>query len=424
MNKRLFIVFLLGFSSGLPLALTSSTLQAWYSEAGLSILATGMLSLVGLPYVYRIIWGPVLDRYSLSPLGKRRSWILIMQVALLLGFNLMAWFSPGQSPELMAFLAFVCALFSATQDVAVDAQRAEYLLPKEHGIGASLSVLGYRLALLISGGFALILAKHLGWAYTYRLMGLLMLVGVFATLWSEEPSKPMETKLGFTASFTAPIKELFARPGMVTVLLFILFYKTGEAFTATTSGIVMPFLIQGLGFSIDTIGYVNKMMGIGAILLGGLAAGVLLLRFSLFRALWVFGLLQALTTLLFIALAITGKNLPLFATAVVCDNFAAGMSATALVALFMRLVKPPFTATQFSFLVAVSALPRIFSGPMAALIQMKLGWVGLYQLAFVLALGFIPFLLKIREYTEYQHALDFAGSTAKSTEGSAVKTPV
>lgn len=400
MNKRLLIVFLLGFSSGLPLALISSTLQAWFADTGMSVLATGMLSLVSLPYAYRIAWGPLLDRYSLSSLGKRRSWILIMQFALLIGFNVMAWFSPNTAPELMAIIAFMLACFSATQDVAIDAHRVEYLPVVEHGIGASLAVFGYRFALLVAGGFALIIAKHFGWAFTYRLMGFLMLFGVIATLWSNEPSKHSENPINFVESFVAPIKELGKRRGIIPLLLFILFYKLGEAFTTTTSGIVMPFLIQGVGFSLDTIGYVNKMMGISSILLGGLAAGLLLIRWSLFRALLVFGLIQAITNVLFIALAISGKNLPLFATAVVCDNFAAGMGSTALVAFFMRLVNQSFTATQFSLLVALATLPRVFSGPVAAMLQMWLGWVGLYQLSFVLALGFIPFLLMIREQTK------------------------
>ncbi len=197
MNKRLFIVFLLGFSSGLPLALISSTLQAWYADAGMSVLATGMLSLVGMPYVYRIAWGPILNRYSLCALGKRRSWILAMQIALVIGFNLMAWLTPDTSPELMAVLAFACACFSATQDVAIDAHRVEFLPTSEHGLGASLATLGYRVALLLAGGFALVLAQHLGWAFTYRLMGSLMCIGIFATLWSKEPSKRLDSNPGF-----------------------------------------------------------------------------------------------------------------------------------------------------------------------------------------------------------------------------------
>lgn len=400
MNKRLFIVFLLGFSSGLPMALISSTLQAWYAESGMSVLATGALSLVGLPYVYRMFWGPILDRYSLFSLGKRRSWILTMQILLLIGFNVLAWFTPEQHPKLLAFIALILACFSATQDLAIDAQRTEYLPITRHALGASLAVFGYRLALLLSGGLALIMAHHFGWAFTYRFMGAMMVIGMFAVLWSDEPSSEIPEKTDFASSFINPVKEFIARPGIIYLLVFIFCYKLGEAFTTTTSGIVMPFLIQGLGFSLETIAYINKMLGIGSILVGGLTAGFILMRYSLYRALLFFGLLQALTNVFFVALALVGKNVALLSIAVCLDNFAAGMGSTALVALFMRLVDKRFTGTQFSMLMAFSTLPRILSGPVAASIQMSIGWVGLYQLSVVCALFFIPFLLKIKEHTK------------------------
>lgn len=401
MNKRLLIVFLLGFSSGLPLALLSSTMQAWFASAGMPLLTTGLLSLLGLPYVYKILWVPFLDRYSLFPCGKRRSWIGLMQVALLLGFNAMAWLTPSTAPALIAILAFILAFFSATQDAAIDAHRAEYLPPSEHALGASLAICGYRLALLIAGGFALIMADKIGWAWTYRLMGMFMSIGLLATIWSAEPSTaPALTKQSLLASFVAPLQELWQRPGALSLLLFIIFYKLGEVFTTSTSGIVMPFLIQGLGFSLSTIGYVNKVLGIAAILFGGICAGFLLLHWSLYRALWIFGLLQALTNALFVVLALNGKNVVLLGIAVSCDNFAAGMGSTALVAFFMRLVNKQFTATQFSLLVAVSSLPRIFSGPIAAMLQMTFGWVGLYQLSCLFALGFIPFLRVLKTHMD------------------------
>ncbi|WP_040534078.1 AmpG family muropeptide MFS transporter [Legionella drancourtii] len=400
MNKRLFIVFILGFSSGLPMALISSTLQAWYAYSGMSVLVTGTLSLISLPYAYRIFWAPILDRYSLFNLGKRRSWILAMQCLLLLGFNVMAWFTPEQYPKFLAFLALILACFSATQDIAIDAHRTEYLLTTEHALGASLAVFGYRVALLLSGGFALVMAQKLGWAFTYRVMGLLMSIGMLAIFFSKEPSTSIKEKTNLTQLFIAPVKDLLARPGIICLLCFVFCYKLGEAFTTTTSGIVMPFLIQGIGFSLDTIGYVNKMLGVGSILLGGLIAGLLLTRYSLYRSLFFFGLLQALTNVLFVALAMAGKNIVLLSVAVFFDNFAAGMGSTALVALFMRLVNKQFTGTQFSILVALSTLPRIISGPVAASIQMAIGWVGLYQLSIVFALAFIPFLILIKEQTE------------------------
>ncbi|KTD82784.1 beta lactamase induction signal transducer AmpG [Legionella waltersii] len=382
------------------MALISSTLQAWYASSGMSVLATGTLSLVSIPYAYRFFWGPILDRYSLFAIGKRRSWILTMQLFLLLGFNVMAWYSPYQYTKLMAILALVLACFSATQDVAIDAHRAEYLPPSEHALGASLAVFGYRLALLLSGGLALIMAEKLGWGFTYRFMGLAMAVGMFAILFSKEPEVEIHDRGNFVSSFIMPVKELLSRPGIIYLFIFIFCYKLGEAFTTTTSGIVMPFLIQGIGFSLETIGYINKMLGIAAILAGGLVAGFLLLRYSLYRSLLIFGLLQALTNILFVLLALTGKSVVLLAVAVFSDNFIAGMGSTALVALFMRLVNKQYTGTQFSILVALSTLPRIISGPVAAAIQMEIGWVGLYELSVLSALIFIPFLIRIKGLTK------------------------
>ena len=397
MNKRLLIVFLLGFSSGLPLALLGGTLQAWFAESGASVMTTGLLSLIGFPYIYRFLWSPLLDRFSLFKLGKRRSWVLSMQVCLLIGFNVLAWFSPVNSPGLMALTGLCLAVCSATQDIGIDAHRTEYLKPEEHGLGASFAVCGYQVAMLLSGGLALIMAYHWGWAITYRFMGCLMGLGMLVILWSPEPSSDsLEQHTGLADSFMGPAKALLLRPGIIAMLFFILCYKLAEAFTTTHSGIIMPFLIQGMGFSLDVIGYVNKVMGVGAVLVGGLSAGLLLTRWSLYRALWVFGLFQALAHLLFVALAISGKNTPLFATAVVFNNLAAGMGSTALVAFFMRWVDKRFTATQFSLLIAVAALPRVFSGPIGAGLQAYVGWAGLYEIAFVFTLSFVPFLILMR----------------------------
>ncbi len=394
MNKRLLIVFLLGFSSGLPLALLGGTLQAWFSASGASVMTTGLLSLVGFPYIYRFLWSPLLDRFSLFKLGKRRSWVLSMQICLLVGFNFLAWLTPTTSPGLMALIAFCLAVCSATQDIGIDAHRTEYLKPEEHGLGASFAVCGYQIAVLLSGGLALIVAYHLGWAFTYRLMGFLMCVGMLVILWSPEPSnEALNEHVGLVESFVAPAKALLLRPGIVAMLFFILCYKLAEAFTTTHSGIIMPFLIQGMGFSLDVIGYVNKVMGVGAILLGGIVAGVLLTRWSLYRALWTFGLFQALAHLLFVALAIVGKNTTLFALAVVFNNLAAGMGSTALVAFFMRWVDKRFTATQFSLLIGIASLARVLSGPLGAGLQYYVGWAGLYEIAFVLTLSFVPFLV-------------------------------
>jgi PAT family beta-lactamase induction signal transducer AmpG len=398
MNKRLFIVFILGFSSGLPLALLTGALQAWFSSAGLSIMTVGMVSLIGLPYSYRFLWSPLLDRYTLFSIGRRRSWIIFTQFVLLCGFNAMALFSPETSAVTMMGLAALLAFFSATQDIAIDAQRTEYLPIEEHGLGASFAILGYRIALLIGGGLSLVMASHVGWSFTYRFISCLMLIGMFVTLISPEPAVAeleSQQSRSLVEAFLKPAQSLFSRTGILSLILFIIFYKIAEAFTSSTSGIMIPFLIQGLGFSLNTIGYVNKVVGASAAILGGLTSGVLLLRWSLFRSLLFFGLLQAMSVLFFLSLSVLGKSLLLLCVAVVCENFASGMSAVALVALFMRLVDRRYTATQFSMLIAFASLPRIFSGPIAASIQSWIGWVGLYEIVFLMSLGFIPLLFLV-----------------------------
>lgn len=412
MNTRLIIVLILGFSSGLPLAMLTSTLQAWFASDGLSLMKVGVVSLIGLPYCYRFMWAPILDKYPLFSLGRRRSWILTMQILLLIGFNIITWFSPTISSNTMLWLAALLAFFSATLDIAIDAHRTEYLPVQEHALGASFAIFGYRMALLLAGGLSLVIAAHWGWVISYRCMGSLMIIGISATIFSKEPLLTSEYKEVASASFLSslinPVKCFIQQKNILLFLVFILCYKLGESFTSSTSGIVLPFLIQGLGFPLDVIGYINKIVGITAAILGGIVSGFILLRWNLFSALLCFGICQALSTLSFIALAIFGKDITLLCIAVVSENFASGLCAVALVALFMRVVDRRYTATQFSILIAFASLPRTFSGPIAAMLQSHLGWTGFYQLVFCLSLLFIPFLLLLYYLPSFSfnHALN------------------
>lgn len=410
MIVKLAIVFFLGFSSGLPLCLISSTLQAWFAQDGLSLWFTGSLSLVGLPYLYRALWSPLLDRYYLSRFGRRRTWMMACQILLCLGFWVMSYLNPQDYPYVMMILAFLLAVLSSSQDSVIDAQRLEYLPKAWHGMGATLAVSGYRIALMLSGGAALVMAQYWGFSATYKMMALVMSIGLITSLLSKEPRLPYfqaSPTQGWFSLFWQPFRELLGRSEFLTLFAFIVFFKMGEAFTASTSGIVMPFLIQGMGFSLETIGYVNKIIGVIAVLLGGAVAGIWLLRYSLSRALLYFGLAQAATNALFCLLAYAGPRTELLIAAVFCDNFAVGLGSTALVALFMRLVMREYSATQFSILVAIASLPRVFSGPLAASIQHYVGWLGLYQIAFLLAFAFIPFWKRLfAEEASFQRTLE------------------
>lgn len=409
--QKLAIVFVLGFSSGLPLALLSSTLQAWFAQAGVSLMLTSSLSLMSLPYLLRFLWAPFLDRYQLLPLGVRRGWICSMQILLIFGVQVIVEFQPNISPGIMAVLALVLAIFSATQDTAIDAHRIEYLPPKYYGLGASLANTGYRLGMLLSGGFALVIAQNYGWIFAYRIMSAALMVGVLAILWSKEPSKSIASKSGVLDNFIDPVKDLLNRSDILSFCSFVLMFKLGGVFTTAVSGMVMPFLIQGLGFSLATIGYIYKIWGTVALIVGGIVGGVVMLRMNLYRALLYFGLIQGLTNLFFVGLAWFGKNLVLLSIAVITDNFAAGMGSTALVALIMRFVNQKFTATQFSILAGIAGLPRIVSGPIGAGLQSHFGWVGLYSLAFLLSFLFVPLLFKIKPQ------LAFSGVSSPGFEG-------
>jgi MFS transporter, PAT family, beta-lactamase induction signal transducer AmpG len=394
MKLRIFIVFCLGFSSGLPFCLVGSTLQAWFAVDGLSILAIGMLSLVGQPYVFRFLWAPFLDKSSPNRLGRRRGWIVITQVILIVGLFIISFLNPNDYAWPMAVIAFLLAFFSASQDIAIDAYRTEILPQKEHGLGASSAVLGYRLATLLSGGFALIIAQYWGWSYTYQLMAILMIPGIIVAYRAPEPKRII--KEAVRHSFLEPFKELLQRKKALSLLLFIFLYKLGEAFTSTSSGIVIAFLINGLGFNLATVGLVNKVFGIAAIMLGSIFAGIFMLRMPLYISLMIFGVAQALTNALFILLAHVGHHLGVLITAVIADNLAAGMGTTALVAMLMWWTNKQFTGTQFAFLSAIAALPRVLSGPVAGVLQPVMGWTNFYELAFLLSLPCLIVLMMIK----------------------------
>ncbi len=393
--KKLAVVFAQGFSSGLPFALLGSTLQAWYSTANTSVLIIGFLGLINIPYTFRFFWGPLFDKYNLFGFGRRRGWLCLIQASLMVGLFLLSYLNPINHPMLVGVFAFVLAIIAASQDAVIDAHRAEYLIKSLHGLGASIASTAYRLAILLSGSVALIMAEFFGWRFTYQVLSLFMLVGLCATLLSKEPMGYPVTE-GLSRAFANAINELRQRDKIVYLLAFIFFYKFAEAFTSITSPIMQPFLLQDLHFSLATIGYISKGLGIIATVAGGLVAGVVLMRWNLYRALMVFGIIQAATNVTYIALAWVGHNLTLLTVCVVTDNFANGLGTTALVALFMRIVDKRFTATQFSLFVAFSSIPRVICGPFGAFIQIQFGWLAVFTLSFFIALLYIPFLKQIR----------------------------
>ena len=407
-NRRIAVTLLLGFSSGLPLALTGSTLQAWFTVSGVNIVTIGFLGLVGQPYIYKFLWAPLMDRYVPPLLGRRRGWLLLTQAGLLVTIIAMGTLSPAVTPWHLGLLALAVAFLSASQDIVIDAYRTDLLRPAERGLGAAAVVGGYRVAMLVSGGVALIMSEWLGWRATYTLMGVLMAVGILATLIGPEPERQVVPPRTLADAVWKPFWEFITRPGAAGLLLMIVLYKFGDAFAGT---LTTAFLIRGAGFSPADVGAIYKSLGLFATLLGIFLGGTLMAELGLFRSLLWFGILQGVSNLSFVALAAAGKSYPLMVFAVTLENFTAGMGTAAFVAMLMALCDARYTATQYALLSALSAVGRVFLGPPAGYLVESLGWGKFFFVTFIAALPGLGLLWLLRRRVE-----DLNGTTAARQE--------
>ena len=404
------VLLLLGFASGLPLALTAGTLQAWMTVENVDLKTIGFFSLVGQAYVFKFLWSPMMDRYTPPFLGRRRGWLLVTQLALIAGIIAMGFMQPSRDLTLLAALAVVVAFCSASQDIVFDAWKTDILPAEERGSGAAITVLGYRLAMLISGGLALWLAdRYLGWQATYWLMALLMLPGLIATLLAKEPDAPAREPHSLRQAVSFPLKDFFQRDNAWLLITLIVLYKLGDAFAASLS---TTFLIRGVGFSAGDVGLVNKTLGLLATIIGALWGGVLMQRLSLFRALMIFGLLQAVSNFAWWLLAITPAHLWSMASAVFIENLCGGMGTAAFVALLMTLCNKSFSATQFALLSALSAVGRVYVGPAAGWLVELWGWPTFY--AFTIVAG-VPGLLLLWVCRNTLQAMEQSGEFTRRT---------
>jgi len=381
-NTRIGMMLPLGFASGLPLALTAGTLQAWLAVVGVDLKTIGIFTLVGLPYTLKFLWAPVMDRIVPPWLGRRRGWMLIMQVTVAFGLALMGLVGPGDHPEWLGLIAVGVAFASASLDIVFDAYRTDLLRPPERGFGAAVWVNGYRLALLVASSGALIMADRIGWNVTYLLLASLMALGVLTILLSPDPQTTDAAPTTLTDAIGLPLRELFSRPAIYGLLGLIVMYKIGDAIAGSLQ---TAFFIGGLGFSAADVGYV-KGIGIAATLLGALSGGLAMAKLGLVRSLLFFGVLQALSNLSFMFLAWMGKHYGALAASVIVENVTGGMGTAAFVALVMSLCDHRYTATQFALLSSLEALGRVFSGRPSAETVALVGWSWFFFISFLMAL--------------------------------------
>jgi MFS transporter, PAT family, beta-lactamase induction signal transducer AmpG len=388
-SRKMAALILLGFASGLPLYLTSKTLQAWMTVEGVDLEAIGLFSLVGIPYSLKFLWSPLLDRFVPPFLGRRRGWLVLIQAALILAIASMTWQNPTQAIQLLAINAVIVAFLSATQDIAADAYRTDVLEMHELGAGAAVFVLGYRIALLVTGSLALILADRISWSMVYLILAAVMAIGLLASLWAPEPKIKGQPPESLLDAVVLPFVEFFQRLGGghgAMILVFVVLYKLGDAVAANMS---TPFLLQ-TGFTQTDIGAIQGGMGLIATIVGTLAGGALLTQLGINRSLWIFGGLQAISNLAYFGLAQLGKDYSFMILTINIENFCAGLGNAAFLAFFMSLCNARFSATQFALLSSLMAVSRDILVAPAGAIAAKIGWSSFFLFSIAVA---IPGLL-------------------------------
>ncbi len=396
----------LGFSSGLPLYLLLQLLPAWLRTEGLNLKTIAAFAFIQLPYTWKFLWSPLMDRYNLiAPLGRRRSWMLVTQIALLMAIAAYGLYQPKFDIVSIAVISTLIAFFSASQDIVIDAFRREILSDYELGLGNSIHVNAYRVAGLVPGSLALILADHVAWSSVFFIVALFMLPGTIMTLLVSEPQIAAAPKT-LKASVVEPFKEFINRQGWQAaglVLLFILLYKLGDSMA---TALATPFYID-MGFSKTDIGTIAKGSGLVMQIVGAFVGGIWMLKLGINRALWVFGVAQAVAILGFAWLAYAGPfsgigapERSMLAVVIGAEAFGVGLGTVAYVAYMARETNPAYTATQLALFTSLSAVPRsVFNALTGGMVE-SLGWVNFFYVCTLLAIPGMLLLLKVAPWRE------------------------
>jgi len=388
-SGRMLVAMLMGFSSGLPLLLTGSVLQAWLKDGGVDLARIGLFALVGLPYTLKFLWSPLFDRYAL-PLGRRRGWMALMQLSVAGALLLLSMTQPSADHLWLVMLASVLvSFFAASQDIVIDAYRRESLAESELGLGSALYVNGYRVGMLLAGGGGLILADWISFEAMYRLMAVFMVACVSVTVLAPEPPLPEGRPRNLREAVLLPFRDYFSRDGAWMILAFILLYKLGDTMA---SAMTTPFYLD-LGYSKTEIGTVVKLFGFWATLAGGTLGGIWILRAGMHRALWLFGFGQMISTFGFVVLAQMPPSEVALAAVVAIENLTAGMGTAAFVGFMAALTDRRFTATQYALLSSLMGVPRVLLSAPTGWLAQTLGWSGFFLLCVLIA---IPGLLLLR----------------------------
>jgi len=398
-NRRMLICIFTGFSSGLPLFVLYQLVPGWLRSEGVSLAEIGLFSLIGIPYVWKFVWSPALDRFSLPFLGRRRGWMLVTQLILLVTIAAFGFVDPVMSIWSVAYLAAAVAFFSASQDIVIDAYRRELLSDQELGLGNSFNVQAYRVAGLVPGSLAFILADHLPWNSVFLIVASFMLIGLIVTLCISEAHTETNAPKTMKDAIVLPFKDFINREGLKSalfILAFLVLYKLGDSMA---TALQTPFFID-IGFTKTEIGVVAKSSGLIAMMVGLAIGGLVMLKLTINKALWLFGIVQITSILGFAALSEIGANVYALAFAMGFEYLGVGLGTAAFVAFMAKQTNPTFAATQFALFSALTALPRTFANATTGFIVEQIGWTGFYFLCVGLAIPGMIMLLKVAPWNE------------------------
>jgi PAT family beta-lactamase induction signal transducer AmpG len=400
LNVRMLAVLFLGFSSGLPLFTMLYLMQAWLAKSGVDIKALGLFALVGFPYTFKFLWAPFMDRYSIGPLGRRRGWMALTQLALFLVIGSMGMLDPRTQLPLIVGAAGLMTFLSASQDIVIDAYRREILADHEQGLGAAVIVNAYKAAGLVPSALGLILADTLPWSTVFWVVGAFMLPGLACTLLAPEPRVYGAPPKNMYEAIVLPFREFIARDGWrqaLVIVAFVLLYKIGDSMA---TALATKFYLD-IGFTTTQIGLAANATGLWASLAGGVVGGIWMVKIGINRALWVVGVLQAVAILGFAWLAHVGPSQLLLAGVIGFESFASlGLGAAALVAFISRSTDPRYTATQYALFSSLAAVPRTFINSSVGFIVAETGWFMFFIVCFALAIPAMMMLPKIAPWNK------------------------
>lgn len=386
-------VLFLSFASGLPFNLTNFTLQAWLASDGLSLAAIGVFSLAALPYNFKFLWAPLLDRYLPPIFGRRRGWILIFQVGLTVCIGVMGFCSPAKEPYVLGAVALLLVFLSASLDIVIDAYRVDTIPPSERGLAAAAFAFGYRTAAMLAGAVLVYIAAGVGWRLAFLFVACLMAATMLATLRAPEPDAPGHPPRTLADAVWHPLRALLKQKGIWGFLALVLLYKVGDALALS---LYSTFMIRGVGFSLHELSVAGKVNMTVSTMVGVAFGGYMYLRWGVFRSLLVFGLGQALTNLLYMWLALAGKKVWLLVLATALDTTVGGMGQAAFVAFLVSLCSADFSATQYALLSALATLPRNVTGWIAGQIVPVVGWANFFILTCLISIPGLIVLVILR----------------------------